>query len=143
MRSGPRPAGETTKGGALPNSLADRTPRAAGLRTIRFVLVAIALGVIINSVAIIVLLNFNAERIAQIQQSRVDAIRASCRDQNERHDVAVGYTLALLAKPRLPPTQKLTPAQERVRRAITVAWVDKLVPRRDCERLVQGSVKTP
>lgn len=123
-----------------PDSIVDRTPRAGGLRTIRFVLVAVAVGVIINSVAIVVLLHFNSERITQIQRSRVDTILASCRDQNERHDFAVIVTNRLIARPAVPPARRFTPQQRRAQNAAIQTWVNALVPRRDCERLVGRSV---
>lgn len=122
------------------NSIADTTPRAGGLRTIRFTLLAVAVGVIINSSAIILLLHFNSERITQIQQSRVSAILAACHDQNQRHDFAVLVTNRLIARPAVPPSRKLTPQQKLAQRAAIRTWVSALVPRRDCERLAGRTV---
>lgn len=114
----------------------DLVPRSPGLLIIRWVVIACCVGVIANSAANVVLFWLNGARVDQIQQSRADAIRVSCMDQNDRHAFAVEVTERLLARPPVPPSRSLTPQEERARRAAVRTWVNALVPERDCRKLV-------
>jgi hypothetical protein len=74
----------------------------------------------------------------EIQRERAEAIRVNCQEQNVRHDLTIRKLDELID--RLPPGR-------RKRRAVsnrdgTVALIEALAPKRDCERLVRESVQT-
>lgn len=74
----------------------------------------------------------NKTTIADVQQSRRDSVRSSCREQNERHDSTVKTLDGLL---KAAPDS----AQEQIKqtRAFTVILIDTLVPVRNCEERVR------
>lgn len=72
-----------------------------------------------------------------IQAQRVATIFDSCTDQNNRHDDAVKITIRLLGHPAVPPTQKLTSAQEAAQKKAILEWIGALVPHRDCQQVVE------
>ena len=70
---------------------------------------------------------------AAIQAQRVDAIRSNCVDTNARHDQTINTLKGLVA--RLPDPADRARAQRNI--AGTIALIDALVPKRDCEQLAR------
>lgn len=66
----------------------------------------------------------------QIQDSRRDGVRISCREQNERHDSVIVTLDSLIAD--MPAGERRDRAQQS--RAATVLLLEALAPRRDCEQ---------
>lgn len=101
-----------------------------------FILSALVLGSILAAV------NANQNRIQDIQHERVRATLRSCVDQNARHDRAIRVTARLLRRPAVPPVRKLTPKQERAQKVALARWIGALVPKRNCARFVNQTVKS-
>ena len=78
-----------------------------------------------------------------IQDQRKESIRTNCRTQNKRHKAAISATLRLLARPAVPPSRTLTPAQQRAQRTVIVGWVGVLVPKQNCALLVKKATGIP
>jgi hypothetical protein len=79
----------------------------------------------------------NSKLATQIQQQRTTSIFDGCNDQNDRHDTAVKVTLRLLGHPPVPPDRKLTDEQLRAQRKALLEWMQALVPKRDCQNVLQ------
>jgi hypothetical protein len=79
--------------------------------------------------------------IQAIQAERARNVRANCLDTNGRHDrtIATLDRRLQVAVRRAPPAQA---RQIRASREFTVALINALAPRRDCERLVKLQVRT-
>lgn len=69
--------------------------------------------------------------IEGVQRSRIDV----CKDANSRHDAALAE-LDLQIR-HLPPAER---ARARARRAGTVAFIETLAPRHDCEKELQPAM---
>lgn len=68
-----------------------------------------------------------------IQQSRLEGIRRVCLDQNMRHDATIRRLDSNIVK--LPPGERRE--RSKLSRDSTVLLIDALVPRRDCDVVVQ------
>jgi hypothetical protein len=80
------------------------------------------------------LLYDNARQGDQIQEQRREAVMRSCTEQNDRNQRTISELDRLLAvSPRRPGAQE--------RRDGTVALIQALVPRRDCDKLVRETVR--
>lgn len=83
-------------------------------------------------ISIVTAYNQNKDRIQDIQRSRLEV----CERSNARHDQAIKTTMELLARP-VTPQRKLTPAQRAASRRQIIRWVDSLVPKVDCAKILQ------
>jgi hypothetical protein len=84
-------------------------------------------------ISIVTAYNQNKQRIADIQASRLEV----CERSNARHDQAIKTTMAILARPAAPSQRKLTPAQRAASQRQVIRWVDSLVPKVDCAKILQ------
>lgn len=80
----------------------------------------------------------SAHLFTRIQDEREKSIRMSCEETNARYDAAIGQLDRLIAQ--APPERR---ARAREGRAGTVLLIDALVPKRDCDRVVDRSVRPP
>jgi hypothetical protein len=75
----------------------------------------------------------------EIQASRAENVLSACREQNARHDAALGALDFLLAK-----AGRGVPAEQRQQlkqsRAFTAYLIEALVPKRDCKQRVKEQV---
>lgn len=105
-------------------------------RTI-WILRALVVATLALGVVSILLIDSNANRVDDIQQSRVDITRQSCEAQNDRHDKTIAEyddRIAAAKKSGLLTDEQLSRLQES--RAFTVALIDALAPVQDCEALI-------
>lgn len=84
-------------------------------------------------ISIVTAYSQNKDRIQDIQRSRLEV----CERSNQRHDQAIKTTMAILARPAAPSQRKLTPAQKAASRRQVIQWVDSLVPKVDCRKILQ------
>lgn len=111
-------------------------PRAGGIRLLRFVLIAVAIGTVINTAGGVVLFLFNGDRVSQINQERARNVTQNCEDVNARNRASLQALDRLLAE----RSADASPEQIRRSRASTKVLIDTLVPRRDCRALVRQQV---
>jgi hypothetical protein len=78
-----------------------------------------------------------AEVTAQIQAERAVNIRRSCEETNARHDGTIAELHSLVAA--IPDPARRARAQDGM--AGTIALIEALVPKRDCEALVERQVR--
>lgn len=83
-------------------------------------------------ISIVTAYNQNKQRIADIQASRLEV----CQRSNARHDQAIKTTMEILARPSANQ-RKMTAAQRVQSRRVVIEWVDSLVPRVDCAKILQ------
>lgn len=117
-------------------------PRAGGLRLIRIALVAIGVGVMLNTCGVVMTFFLNADRVAQINQERFENTRRNCEDVNRRHDRAV-RTVSEILGPRLLNAKPAERARLEASRETTVLLIEALTPKRDCARVARELVQTP
>lgn len=99
-------------------------PRADGLRFLRRVVFSLCVAVIVLAVLLVVAL-------LSISSSRKEGVRLNCAQQNERHDTTIRRLDALIAD--IPPgSPRRIRAEEG--RAGTVALIDALAPKFDCDK---------
>ena len=97
-------------------------PRADGLRFLRRVVFLLCLAVVALSLLL-------ALAFVSITESRRDALRITCRQQNERHDETIRVLDERIAQ--LPDSQQVRAAQSR---QYTVALIEALSPKfPDCD----------
>lgn len=80
-----------------------------------------------------------ADRADDIQKSRADSVRSSCREQNARHDATIATLDRLLEQASQGASPRRAEQIERSR-ASTVLLIDALAPKRNCERRVRTLV---
>lgn len=78
----------------------------------------------------------NAQRIRDIQDSRRDAIRVQCEQQNDRHDRTLAALDHVLAQ-RLRDAGPVERQRLQTGRASTVLLIEALAPHQDCRRRVR------
>jgi hypothetical protein len=74
----------------------------------------------------------------QIQQQRATATRVNCQEQNVRHDAAITELDRLIRRLPLPQRARAVRGRDG-----TVALINALAPKRDCEALVRRTVNDP
>lgn len=114
-------------------------PPVDGLRTLRIVVVLIAVGVCVNTCGVIVSFVLNSDRVDQINAERAQNVERNCDDINNRHDRTIGALDQILAK-RLRSAGPAERARLRTSRETTVLLIEALVPQRDCARLAREQV---
>lgn len=80
----------------------------------------------------------SAYLFTRIQAERENSIRAACQETNRRYDKTVGRLDKLIAQ--APPGRR---EQAKKNRDGTVGLIDGLVPKRDCNAVVDRSVSPP
>lgn len=75
-----------------------------------------------------------ARNSAEIQQERKESIRRNCKDSNERHDKTLSRLKQLLSKSPQSEAEKTATFKS------TEFIINALVPKQDCEKLVERSV---
>jgi hypothetical protein len=86
------------------------------------------------------------ERLAaEIQQSRIESVLISCREQNQKHDATIETLDSVLDSARQGASSERREQIDRSRQS-TVLLIDALAPKRGCElraRTLVGSVGRP
>lgn len=77
----------------------------------------------------------------QIQRERARSVRATCAEQNARHDGAIATLAAIDRQLRMASPQDR--AQLRAYRRFSASLIEALAPRRDCADLVTRTVGQP
>jgi hypothetical protein len=80
-----------------------------------------------------------ASQQLQIQNQRRDAIRNTCEDQNTRHDNTVAKFEAAAQEETKNHPEQAAQIQESIQANLQI--IDALVPKQDCEALINQSVK--
>jgi cell division protein FtsN len=110
---------------------------------ILLVALAVIVGIIAATGVVLAILAYGKinPTIQAIQAERARNVRANCLDTNDRHDrtIATLDRRLQVAVRRAPPAQA---RQIRASREFSVALINALAPRRDCERLVKRQVRT-
>lgn len=119
-----------------------RPERAGGLRLIRIVLAAVAVGVVILSIGMVVLFSVNAQRLRLIQASRLEATQSNCEDVNHRHDAALKELNAIIDAQARRVTTPAARRRLQASRQTSTALIEALVPKRDCEAYAREQVDT-
>jgi sensor domain CHASE-containing protein len=108
----------------------------------RILMGAFLVAILFAGVVLLVAVNRNNETAAsaqdlaaKIQEQRVRNIRDGCEETNRRHDDVERVISLLVRRPVTP--QHLTPAQREQQRKNTALFVQALVPKRNCDKLVK------
>jgi len=75
-----------------------------------------------------------AYSVIEVQNQRRDAIRIQCQDQNARH---VAAEKGLIGDPLFKPKKHQTAAQELQRQRVSTQFVQLMIPKRDCDKVVE------
>jgi hypothetical protein len=116
----------------------NRPGRIPGFMVIRFVLVAIGVGVICLSILVGTLFNRVNGEFVTLNRERARNVAQNCLDTNRRHDLTVRRLHQLVNE--LPPGPRKVRAVQGM--AGSIALINALAPRRDCRALAARQVRT-
>jgi hypothetical protein len=113
--------------------------RISGLLTMRYVLIAVGIGVICLSILVGVLFGRVHAQFVALNVERARNVRQNCVDTNRRHDATIRQLRLLVEE--LPPGPRKVRAVQGM--AGSIALIDSLAPKRRCDALVRRQVTAP